>query len=298
MDKKRKIGRNDPCPCGSGKKYKKCCGAKLHTYVNGDKEIDYFKLNREIAYKGRIGRQREDFCVRYIKHKQEVFKEIEKAQVEMATSMGETITCQKGCSFCCVQYVDASVQEGEAIVYYLYQNESVLNAFLRAYPAWREKVRESGDPFKRMTQHWKKAVASQYSKQSLQAGANEAEDYARRNIPCPFLHHGLCSIYEVRPLLCASLFATTPTEWCNPSNPNKARVYNLHTVVLEALHHSLFYYRNLKQPVISFMPVMVYEMLKGGFPLLSKVPGLEGLEDEAMNDPEIRPILQRYLKTH
>lgn len=22
----RKIGRNDPCPCGSGKKYKKCCG--------------------------------------------------------------------------------------------------------------------------------------------------------------------------------------------------------------------------------------------------------------------------------
>jgi uncharacterized protein YecA (UPF0149 family) len=21
-----KIGRNDPCPCGSGKKFKKCCG--------------------------------------------------------------------------------------------------------------------------------------------------------------------------------------------------------------------------------------------------------------------------------
>jgi SEC-C motif-containing protein len=20
-----KVGRNDPCPCGSGKKYKKCC---------------------------------------------------------------------------------------------------------------------------------------------------------------------------------------------------------------------------------------------------------------------------------
>lgn len=24
--KKQKVGRNDPCPCGSGKKYKKCCG--------------------------------------------------------------------------------------------------------------------------------------------------------------------------------------------------------------------------------------------------------------------------------
>ena len=22
----KKIGRNDPCPCGSGKKHKKCCG--------------------------------------------------------------------------------------------------------------------------------------------------------------------------------------------------------------------------------------------------------------------------------
>ena len=25
---KQKVSRNDPCPCGSGKKYKKCCGAQ------------------------------------------------------------------------------------------------------------------------------------------------------------------------------------------------------------------------------------------------------------------------------
>jgi uncharacterized protein len=25
-----KIGRNDPCPCGSGQKYKRCCALKLH----------------------------------------------------------------------------------------------------------------------------------------------------------------------------------------------------------------------------------------------------------------------------
>ncbi|MBX3428208.1 MAG: SEC-C domain-containing protein [Hyphomonadaceae bacterium] len=23
----QKVGRNEPCPCGSGKKWKKCCGA-------------------------------------------------------------------------------------------------------------------------------------------------------------------------------------------------------------------------------------------------------------------------------
>ncbi|HRF11915.1 MAG TPA: SEC-C metal-binding domain-containing protein, partial [Candidatus Accumulibacter phosphatis] len=22
-----KVGRNDPCPCGSGRKFKRCCGA-------------------------------------------------------------------------------------------------------------------------------------------------------------------------------------------------------------------------------------------------------------------------------
>ena len=27
IKKEKKVGRNDPCPCGSGKKYKKCCGA-------------------------------------------------------------------------------------------------------------------------------------------------------------------------------------------------------------------------------------------------------------------------------
>jgi preprotein translocase subunit SecA len=27
--KGKKVGRNDPCPCGSGKKYKKCCGRNV-----------------------------------------------------------------------------------------------------------------------------------------------------------------------------------------------------------------------------------------------------------------------------
>ena len=29
VQKGDKIGRNDPCPCGSGKKYKNCCGKDL-----------------------------------------------------------------------------------------------------------------------------------------------------------------------------------------------------------------------------------------------------------------------------
>ena len=37
--KEKKVGRNDPCPCGSGKKYKKCCGRQWNNMhrdsVNG-----------------------------------------------------------------------------------------------------------------------------------------------------------------------------------------------------------------------------------------------------------------------
>ena len=29
VDKSQKVGRNDPCPCGSGKKYKNCCGKNV-----------------------------------------------------------------------------------------------------------------------------------------------------------------------------------------------------------------------------------------------------------------------------
>ena len=34
--KDAKVGRNDPCPCGSGKKYKKCCGANQAGAADGE----------------------------------------------------------------------------------------------------------------------------------------------------------------------------------------------------------------------------------------------------------------------
>ena len=37
------IGRNDPCPCGSGKKYKKCCLAE--TKVVSTEEFHYQRLS-------------------------------------------------------------------------------------------------------------------------------------------------------------------------------------------------------------------------------------------------------------
>jgi hypothetical protein len=36
-----KIFRNSPCPCGSGKKYKRCCGADLQSYGESEQGIDW-----------------------------------------------------------------------------------------------------------------------------------------------------------------------------------------------------------------------------------------------------------------
>ena len=53
------IGRNDPCPCGSGKKYKKCCLAtdvsevRTETEVNIQQEAKYV-INRALDGDARL----------------------------------------------------------------------------------------------------------------------------------------------------------------------------------------------------------------------------------------------------
>lgn len=53
----QKIGRNDPCPCGSGKKYKKCCIDKIpaHPRVHPDKPAIKLKSAADIEGIRRAG---------------------------------------------------------------------------------------------------------------------------------------------------------------------------------------------------------------------------------------------------
>ena len=44
-----KTGRNDPCPCGSGKKYKKCCEEKIKHKIARKKIVwNYNNKRRKI----------------------------------------------------------------------------------------------------------------------------------------------------------------------------------------------------------------------------------------------------------
>ena len=252
------------------------------------------RLNKEIAYKGTIGRRRQDFCVDYINKKKTIIKEMEQEIITQIEDGGETITCQKGCSSCCVAYVEANLSECEAIVYYLYQNEDVLSSFLAQYPLWREKIRQYGDLFKRCEQVLGEIRENGEEEKIQQDLADALFLYKMQNIPCPFLSDHVCTIHEVRPFTCASHYVTTPSEWCSPLNPKQPKVYK--SSATNKISDQAYYYGSLTNPVILYMPMAVYEILKCGFFYLSKVICLEGLQDDVMNDSEITAAMQQYHK--
>lgn len=71
---KQKIGRNDPCPCGSGKKYKHCCGPLAEfTDISVDPFIRYseimtaLKLKLEQANQQDIRKHRRNLQTRFLR---------------------------------------------------------------------------------------------------------------------------------------------------------------------------------------------------------------------------------------
>ena len=288
------LSRNAPCPCGSGKKFKRCCGDSTPpSPARPARKIDYLALNRAIAYKGKIGKMREDFCREYIARKQTSLKEIEKDQADKVAAMGEKITCRKGCSTCCRQYILGTLQECEAIVYYLYQHEAALADFLRTYPTWRAKVRENELIFKNIEDVVARCCKEGFTEKNNQVYQDAVYWFLLLNIPCPFLSKGSCSIHEVRPWNCAKPVVTTPSEWCHPStnvNNDKPNVY-----VSRLTPEEMPFYRDTGTLNLLLVHLGVYEILKGGFTLLSGIAGLQGLDKEALNDPEVKEILPRYL---
>ena len=290
MDKKQKIGRNAPCPCGSGKKYKKCCGA-VADVINIDKALDSIRFNAKIGYIGTIGRRRKAFCSQYIEHKRKLIELISNKQIQEMKSIGKTVSCRKGCSFCCDEIFSVSIQEGEAIVYYLYQHENALHTFVQAFPRWLAEVRKHEDSFIRREQITTKGFAGQISFEEMQeALGKEAESYWGLHIHCPFLNQGECLIYEVRPWACVSVFSTTPTEWCSPSSVDKP---SIHWTKLPSTPDLLFWDDRIEGIYLGNMPDMVYRILTAGMKFISEIPGLDKVWEEFLSDPEVRQLVKQ-----
>jgi Fe-S-cluster containining protein len=248
-------------------------------------------LNKEIAYAGDIGRKRREFCIEFIKKKQGVIKEIQDSQAKAVKANGQQITCHKGCDHCCHFYMHANIQECEAIVYYLYNNESVLEAYINNYTNWRQKLSENGDIFKNCARLWYEKRAAGAGQKEEDAFGAESNRYRDQGLPCPFLVDGSCSIYEVRPYLCVGTVSSTPSEWCAKESANTPTIYKSQT---SAVFDRSFYYKDLDEYILTFFPITVYHLLESGYKMLEMITGLVGLNEKALNDPEVKCIIRKH----
>jgi Fe-S-cluster containining protein len=278
--------RNDPCTCGSGKKYKKCCGLK--TAVPAP---DIMSVNRAVAYKGEIGRRRKSYCEAYAKAKKQGIADVEKQLREGAAETGKTITCRKGCGYCCQVYVFADLQECDAIVHYLYEHEEALQGFLERYPRWKERINSLGRTLPRIEKAQEKVLYGTATDDDRRVFHEGLDTYAAMLNPCPFLKDVACTIYEVRPFVCAGVVSTQPPEYCAPGHPQHPS-----SMLLKAdfqPHNDAPYFVKTKYEInFGCMPELVYQILKYGYSFLSTIGGLEDIRLMAANDPEVKETLR------
>lgn len=277
-----KIRPNDRCPCGSGLKYKKCCGG-----VNPPPFAkDIYDFNRLIAYEGEIGRKRRKFCETMQKFMGKYYRTVMAHSNEVAKAAGKTITCAPGCSYCCCQFISTSLQEAEAIVFYLYdQGKDNLDFFINAYEAWRQRTKQL-EIFDQLMQLGQAAISDDQTVKKLYMAL--AEQYSELNIPCPFLKENRCIIYRARPKVCASYVACSPPDHCDVTNDLK------HDAFMTMDYNAIVPYPFSPDAMIyANAPLLVYELLKGGYMYLSNMPGLEGLESQVFQDPAVTRIGKR-----
>ena len=279
--------RNDPCPCGSGKKFKKCHGLEAMPAPKPDP----LALNRLIAYKGVIGRRREIFCREYSVVKKTTLDAVADRLRQEAAATGKTISCGKGCSHCCKMFVVASLQECEAIVYHLYNNEPAMKLFLKNFPRWNERILRIEGSFRRMNELHARISSGDATEEEAKQFDLECDAYATADIPCPFLLDNACSIYEVRPYVCARIVAITPADWCRAGNARQREAVHLKAQM--QFEKDMPYFEKITSDcVFSSMPFLVYSLLQEGYLAMSRVPGLEKLKEAADKDPEVQAALR------
>jgi len=294
---KEKTGRNAPCPCGSGKKYKKCCGKSS---PDSNSLIDTIQFNKQIAYIGSIGHRREETCIKFIEQRQNVISLLEEGQQKQVAKVGETISCHEGCCFCCCELITARLEECEAIVYYLYHNEKALLSFLSSFDTWLNAVQKNESLLRRIQQSTNELYKTETMKQDMQhfmelepmkARMRELAAYYDLQIPCPFLIEKRCSIYKIRPLSCVSLVVTSPAENCNPAIRQDETNYKMYIFdafkAKDIVKDLAFWDKRLAVVYGDTMPITVYQLLTNSYRFLSTLPGLESLFNEFMRDPEV-----------
>jgi Fe-S-cluster containining protein len=253
--------------------------------------------NKQKAYSGKLGRDRELFCLEYVKQKSKIVKEVEDSQVKESDSIGLSITCKKKCQFstCCMEYVDATIQECEVIVYYLYHHPEALSQFLKNYPMWKEKVSLNESISKEFDIIYQELSSKQNP--TNQRILNELENrcfdlhirYFDLHISCPFLLDNQCIIYDARPYACVGAYSTSPRDLCALRSDMLPPIKRS-MLPDDTFYIPLFYYGKLDIPNPFFMVRNVYDILVSGYTHIAEMTGLVELGKEAKRQNLIHDI--------
>jgi Fe-S-cluster containining protein len=129
---------------------------------------------------------------------------------------GKTLSCKSGCSDCCFMFIQTSLGHGIVIVDYLYTNPQKLQAFVKNY-------RHLNKDGLRITEEFDEDMFSRirtktFTMTMTPLAMDLTDKYFDLQIPCPFLVDSRCSIYKVRPMVCAAHRTTNPALWCAKDN--------------------------------------------------------------------------------
>lgn len=227
----QKIGRNDPCLCGSGKKYKKCCLSKSAAENAVPKTKKYLSpdwdfISRNIATRSQF-RQSEDFAwfvyaglapedeialgrvvvslyaklnglsgAARIEALYELYEEKYTELRAQDTADGKPdFTCHAGCANCCKQSIRATVEEVDYIFDYIKQN---------------------GIEIKFDSAQLEKQVEAAYLVETRNDQAEWRKNLVAEEQNCVFLNSdsGFCKIYAARPLNCRNYFSVGSAKYC------------------------------------------------------------------------------------
>jgi Fe-S-cluster containining protein len=214
------------------------------------------------AHAGGYGVWRKGYCRDYRKLQQESCAEALANLLPRIAPTGKAITCHRGCTYCCSDYVSIPVAQGMVIVDYLYGSEERLQQFLKAYETWQRRLQSQPASVSVMQRLEALTTYSPVVQPTPQALLTE---YFDLGIPCPFLTGAGCLIYPVRPICCASHFAVSPPPWCAPGS------YNL-SLICEATPTTtrLRQLDELGEPGLSrhqeTMPALIHRLLVEGLP--------------------------------
>lgn len=225
------------------------------------------RLIKRKAYLGVDGARRKKYCAEYQQKLALIQTRTYDAFIARLTPKGERISCKRGCTYCCFQYISVTLGHGIVVVDYLYSNDNVMRQFLSNYEQWRESAESIS---KEIDMLYKSAINQSQPISLMKASTGPLTDrYFDLQIPCPFLVKSSCAIYSIRPMCCAGHYSVSPNEWCSQTNPNKPCIYEV-----MPSEQDIYGLAVLGPPLLSIhqvtLPILVYRLLTEGLSTVLK----------------------------